>query len=142
MCFWAFMYIYYYAKNTIPDYVAPMMIANGLIILVALIIGFGVVRISIEQWFPETGGLVPQKDRILLSIYVAVDLICMVTFMLNVSYRWLFGIKPPNAPSFLHMIVINSLVSFAYYQHFRVARFMAKQKRENDEGKKQSACKK
>ena len=128
--FWGIAYIVFYNSNPIPDFVTTVMWINAIIVVVAIVVGFGVVQISIDQWFPDgDGDVMTMKDRILIAIVVFITLICGGLFVLAILNNNIsgtpIGIFENIKLDMLMCILADMYVAFAYYQHFCVA---AKQK--------------
>ena len=126
MAFWGIAYIVFYNSNPIPDFVTTVMWINAIIVVVAIVVGFGVVQISIDQWFPDgDGDVMTMKDRILIAIVVFITLICGGLFVLTILNNNIsgtpIGIFENIKLDMLMCILANTYVAFAYYQHFRVA---------------------
>ena len=103
-----------------------MMWINAIIVVVAIVIGFGVIQISIDQWFSNSDGdIMTMKDRILIAIVFCITAICGGIFVLTIVSNNIsgtpIGVFDNMKLDMLMCILANTYVAFAYYQHFRVA---------------------
>ena len=130
MAFFGIAYIVFYNSIQIPDFITTIIWINAIIVVIAIVVGFGVIQISIDQWFPDgDGDVMTMKDRILIAIAVFITLICGGLFVLTILDYNLRGapiqIFENIKLDMLMCILADTYVAFAYYQHFCVA---AKQK--------------
>ena len=126
MAFWGIAYIVLYNSNQIPNFITPMMWVNAIIVVVAIVVGFGVIQISIDQWFSDgDGDIVTMRDRILIAIVLFITAICGGIFVLTIVSNNIsgtpIGVFDNMKLDMLMCILANTYVAFAYYQHFRVA---------------------
>ena len=94
-------------------------------IVFAIVLGWGVLKISIDQWFSgDDGDIMSIKDRFLIFIMVAISLICGGIFVLTIVRNNIDSIRVTEIDNImlriLMLILANSYVSYAYYQHFQV----------------------
>lgn len=126
MAFWGITYILLYNSNQIPNFITITMWVNAIIIVIALIVGFGVIQISVDQWFPDgDGDMMAMKDRILVAIVVCITIVCGGMFILTIVNNNI-SLTPVEVfdnvkLDMLMCILANTYVAFAYFQHFRVA---------------------
>ena len=126
MAFWGITYIVLYNSNQIPDFITPMMWINAIIVVVAIVVGFGVIQISIDQWFSNSDGdIMTMKDRILIAIVLCITAICGGIFVLTIVNNNISstptGIFDNTKLDILMCVLANTYVAYAYYQHFCVA---------------------
>ena len=125
MSFGIVAYIFYHNKNCIPKYINTIMLVNMFFIVFAIVLGWGVLKISIDQWFSgDDGDIMSIKDRFLIFIMVAISLICGGIFVLTIVRNNIDSIRVTEIDNImlriLMLILANSYVSYAYYQHFQV----------------------
>ncbi len=130
MVFWGIAYIVFYNSSQIPDFITPIIWINAIIVVVAIVVGFGVIQISIDQWFSNSDGdIMTMKDRILVAIAFFITVICGGIFVLTILDNNIrgtqIGIFENIKLDMLMCILADTYVAFAYYQHFCV---VAKQK--------------
>ncbi len=129
MAFWGIAYIVLYNSNQIPNFITPVMWVNAIIVVVAIVVGFGVIQVSIDQWFSDgDGDIIAIKDRILIAIVFFITVICGGIFVLTIVSNNIsgtpIGVFENIKLDMLMCILADTYVAFAYYQHFRVARLM------------------
>jgi hypothetical protein len=115
-----------YNSNQIPNFITPMMWVNAIIVVVAIVVGFGVIQISIDQWFSNSDGdIMTMKDRILIAIVLCITAICGGIFVLTIVNNNIsstpIGIFDNTKLDILMCVLANTYVAYAYYQHFCVA---------------------
>ena len=120
----------FYNSIQIPDFITTIIWINAIIVVVAIIVGFGVIQISIDQWFSNgDGDMMTMKDRILVAIAFFITVICGGIFVLTILNNNIsgtpIGVFENIKLDMLMCILADTYVAFAYYQHFCVA---AKQK--------------
>lgn len=112
-----------------PKSVSIIMLINVAIIALSLLLGFCVIKISIDQWFPDADSdIMSMKDRVLVATVGVITLICAGMFVLTIIYDNVNSIRTTETDNMLlrmlMLIIANTFMAFAYYQHFRVARLM------------------
>ena len=130
MAFLGIAYIVFYNSIQIPDFITTIIWINAIIVVIAIVVGFGVIQISIDQWFPDgDGDVMTMKDRILVAIAFFITVICGGIFVLTILNNNIsgtpIGVFENIKLDMLMCILADTYVAFAYYQHFCVA---AKQK--------------
>ena len=126
MAFWGIAYIVFYNSNPIPDFVTTVMWINAIIVVIAIVVGFGVIQISIDQWFSNgDGDMMTMNDRILVAIAFFITVICGGIFVLTILNNNIsgtpIGVFENIKLDMLMCILADTYVAFAYYQHFCVA---------------------
>jgi len=121
------LFVTNYAEHNIPKLVSVLTTISSVIVFVSLIIGFAVIDVSVDQWFPDadaTSGMMSIKDRILLVAAMLITLGCMGIFILTILYNNINAIRTTETDNmFLRMLLLitaNTIMAFAYYQHFKV----------------------
>lgn len=125
MAFWTFMYIFSCGKTSIPTPYHIVMIINIAIIGLSIVIGCTVIKVSIDQWFASNkDDVLSVKDRIIFRIVLYISIICMAIFISTIVTNNLNSVKVTEADNFglqsLMLIMANSYMSYAYYQHLQV----------------------
>lgn len=123
--FWMITYIVYNNKDQIPNFITIIMCINIIFGVLALILGFCVIKVSIDQWFPNgDGDVVTVKDRVLIIIVFVITFICGGLFVLTIINNNINSIRVEEFDNIklriLMLIMANTYISFAYYQHFQV----------------------
>ncbi len=123
--FWGITCIVFYNSNQIPNFITPVMWVNAIIVVVAIVVGFGVIQVSIDQWFSDADGdIIAIKDRILIAIAFFITAICGGIFVLTIVSHNIsgtpIGVFENIKLDMLMCILADTYVAFAYYQHFRV----------------------
>lgn len=100
---------------------------NVAIVLFSVVIGFCVIKISIDKWFGNgENDTMALKDRVLIIVVSVITVICVGLFILTILYNNINSIRVDELDNMklriLMFILANTYVSFAYYQHFQVAK--------------------
>ena len=124
--FWVVVYVAFMSKETISQFVYLIMLINVVIIVLALILGFCVIRISVDQWFQnDNADIMSTKDKVLITTAVLITLICTGIFVLTIINNNIHSIRVTETDNMLlrmlMLIIANTYMAFAYYQHFQVA---------------------
>ena len=127
--FWIITYVVLSYKEHIHRFTELLMIANVAIIVLALILGSCVIKISVDQWFPNgDSDIMSTKDKVLLTIVVLTTLICASIFVLTIVNNNINSIKTGELDNMrlrvLMIVIANTFMAFSYYQHFQVVRFI------------------
>ena len=123
--FWMATYILYYNKDIIPTFMAAIMWISAIVIFLALIIGFGFIKITVDQWFQDgDSDKMSMKDRILVVIVFLISVVCIGAFVLTIIWSNMNAVNVTEVDNmklrFLLLTIANSYMAFAYYQHFQV----------------------
>lgn len=125
---WIVSYVVLKYKDYIPQSTSILMLANFIIIVLSLIIGCSVINVSIDQWFPKNNsGIMLTKDKVLTAIVVLITMICAGIFVLTILYDNMNFITDESDTMFLRMLMLimaNSYMAYAYYQHFQVVKLI------------------
>ncbi len=103
------------------------MLFNVAVITVSLIIGCCVVDVSIDQWFPGDGSdIMSTKDRLLIIAVGVIVFVCAATFVLTIANNNINAAVVTEVDNMklrmLMLIMANTFMAYAYYQHFEVVR--------------------
>ena len=86
--FWMATYILHYNKDIIPTFMTVIMWISAIAIFLALIIGFGFIKITVNQWFPDgDGDKMSMKDRILVVIVFLISMVCIGALVLTIIWN-------------------------------------------------------
>ena len=126
--FWSVAYIAFKCKTQIPEMFLFIMIVNAAIILLSIIIGLYVIKVSVAQWFPYgDSDLMVKKDMILIMIAVLIALICGGVFVFTIINNNFSATETTEFDNMLlrmlMLIMANDFMAFSYYQHFQVIKF-------------------
>ena len=119
------MYIMLNAKTEISKVVPLIMLINVAIIVLALILGHTVIRISVDQWFQNNDSdVMTLKDKVLVTLTLLITVTCVGVFVLTIIYNNVKSIRTTESDNMLlrmlMLIIANTFMAFAYYQHFQV----------------------
>ena len=117
------------SANFIITTVHIALVINAIFIILTLIVGFCVVKISVDQWFLNSkNDRMSLKDRVLVVVALVITVICCVLFIVQVVYCNINKIEPTEFGDIIScacmFTMANTWVSFAYYQHYQVAKFL------------------
>jgi len=123
--FWMATYILHYNKDIIPAFMTAIMWISAIVIFLALIIGFGFIKITVNQWFPDgDSDKLAMKDRVLVVIVFLISVVCIGAFVLTIICNNINAVNVTEVDNmklrFLLLTIANSYMAFAYYQHFQV----------------------
>ena len=123
--FWRATYILHYNKDIIPTFMTVIIWISAIVIFLALIIGFGFIKITVNQWFPDgDSDKMSMKDRILVVIVFLISVVCIGAFVLTIIWNNMNAVNVTEVDNmklrFLLLTIANSYMTFAYYQHFQV----------------------
>lgn len=126
--FWIITYVVLSYKEHIHSLTALLMIANAVIIVLAVILGFCVIKISVDQWFPNgSSDIMSTKDKVLVTIVALITLICAGIFVLTIVNNNINSIRTGELDNMrlrvLVLVIANTFMAFSYYQHFQVVKF-------------------
>lgn len=127
--FWIVTYILLNYEEKVPKFISTIMLSNVIIIVLSLIIGFCVIRISVAQWFPnDSSDIMSTKDKCLVAIVVLITFICSGIFVFTIVNNNVNSIRVNESDNvllrILMFIMANTFMAFAYWQHFQVVRFI------------------
>lgn len=123
--FWMATYILHYNKDMIPTFMTAIMWISAIVSILALIIGFGFIKITVNQWFPDgDSDKMAMKDRILVVIVFLISMLCVGAFVLTIIWNNINAVNVTEVDNmklrFLLLTMANAYMAFAYYQHFQV----------------------
>ena len=124
--FWVTMYIVPNHKNGSSNLVSWIMIVNVIVIVLSLIIGFSVIKCSIDQWFQnDSSDIMSIKDKLLIASVVLITIICAGIFVLTIINNNINSVRTTELDNMrlrmLMLILANTYMAYAYYQHFQIA---------------------
>ena len=124
--FWVTMYVVPNHKIGSSNLVSWIMIVNVIVIVLSLIIGFSVIKCSIDQWFQnDNSDIMSTKDKLLITSVVLITIICAGIFVLTIINNNINSVRTTELDSMrlrmLMLILANTYMAYAYYQHFQIA---------------------
>ena len=124
--FWVTMYVIPNHKTGSSDLVSWIMIVNVIVIVLSLIIGFSVIKCSIDQWFQnDNSDIMSTKDKLLITSVVLITIICAGIFVLTIINNNINSVRTTELDNMrlrmLMLILANTYMAYAYYQHFQIA---------------------
>ena len=124
--FWVTMYVISNDKTGLSNLVSWIMIVNVIVIVLSLIIGFSVIKCSIDQWFQnDSSDIMSIKDKLLIASVVLITIICAGIFVLTIINNNINSVRTTELDSMrlrmLMLILANTYMAYAYYQHFQIA---------------------
>lgn len=124
--FWVTMYVIPNHKTGSSDLVSWIMIVNVIVIVLSLIIGFSVIKCSIDQWFQnDNSDIMSRKDKLLITSVVLITIICAGIFVLTIINNNINSVRTTELDNMrlrmLMLILANTYMAYAYYQHFQIA---------------------
>jgi len=124
--FWVTMYVIPDDKTGLSNLVSWIMIVNVIVIVLSLIIGFSVIKCSIDQWFQnDSSDIMSIKDKLLIASVVLITIICAGIFVLTIIYNNINSVRTTELDNMrlrmLMLILANTYMAYAYYQHFQIA---------------------
>ena len=117
--FWVATYIILNFKVESSKLVTWIMIANIVVIALALIIGFSVVKLTVNDWFQnDRSDIMSTKDKTLIVSVALITVICMGLFMLTIIYNNINAVNTTEADNMrlrmLMLMIANTYMAFAY----------------------------
>ena len=124
--FWVTMYVISNDKTGLSNLVSWIMIVNVIVIVLSLIIGFSVIKCSIDQWFQnDSSDIMSIKDKLLIASVVLITIICAGIFVLTIINNNINSVRTTELDNMrlrmLMLILANTYMAYAYYQHFQIA---------------------
>ena len=124
--FWVTMYVILNDKTGLSNLVSWIMIVNIIVIVLSLIIGFSVIKCSIDQWFQnDSSDIMSIKDKLLIASVVLITIICAGIFVLTIINNNINSVRTTELDNMrlrmLMLILANTYMAYAYYQHFQIA---------------------
>jgi len=124
--FWVTMYVIPDDKTGLSNLVSWIMIVNVIVIVLSLIIGFSVIKCSIDQWFQnDSSDIMSIKDKLLIASVVLITIICAGIFVLTIINNNINSVRTTELDNMrlrmLMLILANTYMAYAYYQHFQIA---------------------
>lgn len=124
--FWVAMYVIPNDKTGLSNLVSWIMIVNVIVIVLSLIIGFSVIKCSIDQWFQnDSSDIMSIKDKLLIASVVLITIICAGIFVLTIINNNINSVRTTELDNMrlrmLMLILANTYMAYAYYQHFQIA---------------------
>ena len=122
---WTIIYAVSRVKKNLPHSINVIIAINLLFILASIIIGFCVIKVSIDQWFDNGGSdILDMKDRVLIWIELVISIICCGLFICTIVQNNINGIAVTEIDNIklrmLLLIMANSYVAYAFFQSFQV----------------------
>ena len=123
--FWIITYIIVNFKDDTSKIVPWIMIVNVVVIVLSVVIGFGVLKLSVDNWFQnDDSDIMSNRDKILVVSVGVITLICAGTFVFTIIYNNMNAVNTTEADNMqlrmLMLLIANSWMAFAYYQHFQI----------------------
>ena len=124
--FWVTMYVISNDKAGLSNLVSWIMIVNVIVIVLSLIIGFSVIKCSIDQWFQnDSSDIMSIKDKLLIASVVLITIICAGIFVFTIINNNINSVRTTELDNMrlrmLMLILANTYMAYAYYQHFQIA---------------------
>ena len=124
--FWVTTYIMLKYKSDTFNSVPWIMVVNVIVIALSLILGFSVIKCSIDQWFQnDNSDIMPTKDKLLITSVVLITIICAGIFVLTIINNNINSVRTTELDNMrlrmLMLILANTYMAYAYYQHFQIA---------------------
>ena len=124
--FWVTMYVISNDKTGLSNLVSWIMIVNVIVIVLSLIIGFSVIKCSIDQWFQnDSSDIMSIKDKLLIASVVLITIICAGIFVLTIINNNINSVRTTELDNMrlrmLMLMLANTYMAYAYYQHFQIA---------------------
>ena len=124
--FWVTMYVISNDKTGLSNLVSWIMIVNVIVIVLSLIIGFSVIKCSVDQWFQnDSSDIMSIKDKLLIASVVLITIICAGIFVLTIINNNINSVRTTELDNMrlrmLMLILANTYMAYAYYQHFQIA---------------------
>ena len=124
--FWVTMYVIPNDKTGLSYLMSWIMIVNVIVIVLSLIIGFSVIKCSVDQWFQnDSFDIMSIKDKLLIASVVLITIICAGIFVLTIINNNINSVRTTELDNMrlrmLMLILANTYMAYAYYQHFQIA---------------------
>ena len=124
--FWVTTYIMLKYKSDTFNSVPWIMVVNVIVIALSLILGFSVIKCSIDQWFQnDSSDIMSIKDKLLIASVVLITIICAGIFVLTIINNNINSVRTTELDNMrlrmLMLILANTYMAYAYYQHFQIA---------------------
>lgn len=124
--FWVTMYVIPNHKTCSSNLVSWIMVVNVIVIVLSLIIGFSVIKCSIDQWFQnDNSDIMSIKDKLLILSVVLITIICAGIFVLTIINNNINSVRTTETDNMrlrmLMLMLANTYMAYAYYQHFQIA---------------------
>ena len=103
-----------------------IMVVNVIVIALSLILGFSVIKCSIDQWFQkDNSDIMSIKDKILIIFVILITIICAGIFVLTIIDNNINSVRTTEIDNMrlrmLMLMLANTYMAYAYYQHFQIA---------------------
>ena len=127
--FWIAVYFVFGSKAFTYRVISQIMLINAIVVVLSLVLGYCVIKISVDQWFPNgAADIMSVKDRVLVTIVILVTVICAGVFVCAIVKNNFLSISVTELDNMLlrmlMLIIANTFMAFAYYQHFQVVQFV------------------
>ena len=124
--FWVTTYIMLNYKTDTFNSVPWIMVVNVIVIALSLILGFSVIKCSIDQWFQkDNSDIMSIKDKILIIFVILITIICAGIFVLTIIDNNINSVRTTEIDNMrlrmLMLMLANTYMAYAYYQHFQIA---------------------
>ena len=124
--FWVTTYIMLKYETDTFNSVPWIMVANVIVIALSLILGFSVIKCSIDQWFQkDNSDIMSIKDKILIIFVILITIICAGIFVLTIIDNNIGSVRTTEIDNMrlrmLMLMLANTYMAYAYYQHFQIA---------------------
>ncbi len=124
--FWVTAYIMLKYKTDTFNSVPWIMVVNVIVIALSLILGFSVIKCSIDQWFQkDNSDIMSIKDKILIIFVILITIICAGIFVLTIIDNNIGSVRTTEIDNMrlrmLMLMLANTYMAYAYYQHFQIA---------------------
>jgi hypothetical protein len=111
--------------KAISGFVTIMMWVSAILISLSLMIGVVYIKISVDQWFVDgDGDRMALKDRIWVGMLFLINVVCICIFVVTIIKNNSTAAEVTELDNmklrFLLLVIANSWMSFAYYQHYQV----------------------
>ena len=123
---WVTTYIMLNYKTDTFNSVPWIMVVNVIVIALSLILGFSVIKCSIDQWFQkDNSDIMSIKDKILIIFVILITIICAGIFVLTIIDNNINSVRTTEIDNMrlrmLMLMLANTYMAYAYYQHFQIA---------------------
>ena len=129
IAFWIVAYFAFSSKALTQRFTSLIMLINVAVVVLSLVLGSCVIEISVDQWFQnDNSEIMSTKDKVLVTIVVLITVICAGVFICTIVYNNFHSIRVTESDNMLlrmlMLIIANTFMAFAYYQHFQVVQLI------------------
>jgi len=129
IAFWVVVYFAFSSKALTHRFTSLIMLVNVAVAVLSLVLGSCVIKISVDQWFQnDNSDIMSAKDKVLVTIVVLITVICAGVFVCTIVNNNFHSIRVTESDNMLlrmlMLIIANTFMAFAYYQHFQAMQFI------------------